>query len=80
MPSDPFAALGEFLTASEAEALAVQFDAGQHVVKALGEVNSGRRARRRRAASSGRARPRRQRASRRRCCGRSPAPSRSTAT
>jgi phosphatidylserine/phosphatidylglycerophosphate/cardiolipin synthase-like enzyme len=43
MPSDPFAKLGEFLTASEAEALAVQFEAGQHIVKALAVVNAARR-------------------------------------
>jgi phosphatidylserine/phosphatidylglycerophosphate/cardiolipin synthase-like enzyme len=43
MPSDPFAMLGEFLTASEAEALAVQFEAGQHIVKALAVVNAARR-------------------------------------
>ncbi|WP_370895028.1 DISARM system phospholipase D-like protein DrmC [Janibacter sp. GXQ6167] len=43
MPSDPFASLGEFLTASEAEALAVQFASGQHVVKALSVVNAARR-------------------------------------
>lgn len=43
MPSEPFAALGEFLTASEAEALAVQFEVGQHIVKALGVVNTARR-------------------------------------
>ena len=44
MPSDPYIALGQYLTASEAEALAVQFDNGQHVIKALGAINSGRRA------------------------------------
>ncbi|HEX5121511.1 MAG TPA: DISARM system phospholipase D-like protein DrmC [Pseudonocardiaceae bacterium] len=43
MPAEPFAALGEFLTASEAEALAVQFETGQHIVKALGVVNIARR-------------------------------------
>lgn len=43
MPSDPFATLGEFLTASEAEALAAQFEAGQHLVRALAAVNAGRR-------------------------------------
>lgn len=43
MPSDPFALLGEFLTASEAEALAVQFASGQHTVKALTVVNAARR-------------------------------------
>lgn len=44
MPSDPCTELGQYLTASEAEALAVQFDNGQHVIKALGAINSGRRA------------------------------------
>lgn len=43
MPSDPFASLGAFLTASEAEALAVQLGLGQHIVKALSVVNAGRR-------------------------------------
>ena len=43
MPSDPFASLGEFLTAGEAEALAVQFASGQHAVKALSVVNAARR-------------------------------------
>lgn len=43
MPSEPFASLGEFLTASEAEALAVQFASGQHVLKALSVVNAARR-------------------------------------
>jgi phosphatidylserine/phosphatidylglycerophosphate/cardiolipin synthase-like enzyme len=43
MPSDPFAALGEYLTASEAGALAVQFDSGQHIIKALAAINSARR-------------------------------------
>jgi phosphatidylserine/phosphatidylglycerophosphate/cardiolipin synthase-like enzyme len=43
MPSDPFAALGEYLTASEAEALAVQFGLGQPVIKALASINPGRR-------------------------------------
>lgn len=43
MPSDPFATLGEFLTASEAEALAAQFAAGQHTIKALAVVNASRR-------------------------------------
>jgi phosphatidylserine/phosphatidylglycerophosphate/cardiolipin synthase-like enzyme len=43
MPSEPFAALGAFLTASEAEALAVQFETGQHIVKALAVVNATRR-------------------------------------
>jgi phosphatidylserine/phosphatidylglycerophosphate/cardiolipin synthase-like enzyme len=43
MPSDPFAALGEFLTGSEAEALAAQFETGQHIVKALAVINAARR-------------------------------------
>ncbi len=43
MPSDPFAALGEFLTAGEATALAAQFAAGQHTVRALTVVNAARR-------------------------------------
>jgi phosphatidylserine/phosphatidylglycerophosphate/cardiolipin synthase-like enzyme len=43
MPSDSFRAVGEFLTASEADALAVQFEAGQHTIKALAVVNAVRR-------------------------------------
>lgn len=43
MPSDPYFALGEFLTANEAYALAVQFGCGQHTIKALTAVNSARR-------------------------------------
>lgn len=43
MRSDPFAALGEYLTAIEAEALAVQFLSSQHTVKALSVVNAARR-------------------------------------
>lgn len=43
MPSEPFAALGEFLTASEADALGVQFASGQHTVRALAVVNAARR-------------------------------------
>jgi phosphatidylserine/phosphatidylglycerophosphate/cardiolipin synthase-like enzyme len=43
MPSDPFAALGKFLTAAEAEALAVQFAFEQHTIKALAVVNAVRR-------------------------------------
>lgn len=43
MPSDPFTALGEYLTASEAEALAVQFEIGQHTIKALAAINPARR-------------------------------------
>jgi len=44
MPTDSFAALGAFLTASEAEALASQFAACQHTIKALSAVNASRRA------------------------------------
>ena len=44
MHLDPFASLGAFLTASEAEALAVRFAAGQHTIKALGVVSAARRA------------------------------------
>jgi phosphatidylserine/phosphatidylglycerophosphate/cardiolipin synthase-like enzyme len=43
MPSDPYAALGEYVTASEAEALAVQFEIGQHTIKALAAINPARR-------------------------------------
>ena len=43
MPSDPFVLLGEFLSAAEAERLAVQFEAGQHTVQALGDVGPSRR-------------------------------------
>ena len=43
MSSEPFTALGVFLTASEAEALAVQFSLGQHTVIALSVVNPARR-------------------------------------
>lgn len=43
MPTDPFTSLGEFLTASEAEALAAQFMANQHTIRALSVVHSGRR-------------------------------------
>lgn len=43
MPSDPYAALGEYLTASEAQALAVQFGLGQHLIKTLGSINPARR-------------------------------------
>jgi phosphatidylserine/phosphatidylglycerophosphate/cardiolipin synthase-like enzyme len=45
MHSDPFGELGEFLTASEAVGLAVQFSSGQHIVKALGAINAARRER-----------------------------------
>lgn len=39
----PFAALGEYLTASEAEGLAVLFEVGEHTVTALRSVSSVRR-------------------------------------
>ncbi|KAA1248400.1 cardiolipin synthase [Mycobacterium simiae] len=40
-----FAALGEYLTAGEAEALAVLFEVGEHTVHALGSVSATRRER-----------------------------------
>src|SRR4051812_15590470 len=43
MPSEAFFALGEYLTAGEARALAVQLGDGQHIVKALTAVNPARR-------------------------------------
>jgi phosphatidylserine/phosphatidylglycerophosphate/cardiolipin synthase-like enzyme len=43
MPDDPVAALGVFLTANEAEALATLFAAGDHTVQALRSVSSARR-------------------------------------
>lgn len=43
MRPDPFAELGSYLTATEAERLAVQFDAGQHTIRALSEIAAGRR-------------------------------------
>lgn len=43
MTSDPFEALGEFLTAKEANGLAVLLEAGQHTTHALREVNATRR-------------------------------------
>jgi phosphatidylserine/phosphatidylglycerophosphate/cardiolipin synthase-like enzyme len=43
MPSDPFGALGEYLTASEAAGLAVQLSTGQHFAKALGAISAARR-------------------------------------
>lgn len=43
MPSDPFGALGEFLTAQEAVGLAVLLSSGQHTSLALREVNAARR-------------------------------------
>lgn len=41
----PFAALGEYLTASEAEGLAVLLEAGEHTVHALQSVGAARRER-----------------------------------
>ncbi len=43
MPSDPFADLGTFLTATEAVGIAVQLSTGQHSSVALREVNPARR-------------------------------------
>ena len=43
MPYEPFAALGEFLTASEADALAAQLEAGEQVAHALQWVSAARR-------------------------------------
>lgn len=43
MSTDAFASLGEFLTGSEAEALAAQFASGQHATRALAVVNLARR-------------------------------------
>jgi hypothetical protein len=43
MPPNPFTALGEYLTSAEAEGLAVQLAAGQHVSQALGAVSAPRR-------------------------------------
>jgi hypothetical protein len=40
MASDPLAELGSFLTATEAERLAVQIETGQHTTAALSEVAS----------------------------------------
>lgn len=45
MPSDPFAALGEYLTATEAIGLATLLGAGEHTAHALRSINAGRRAR-----------------------------------
>jgi phosphatidylserine/phosphatidylglycerophosphate/cardiolipin synthase-like enzyme len=45
MPSDPFEALGEFLTATEATGLATLLEAGQHTTHALREINAARRER-----------------------------------
>jgi len=45
MPPDPFAELGEFLTATEAIGIATLLAAGQHTSHALREVNAARRER-----------------------------------
>lgn len=44
MEFDPLAALGSFLTATEAERLAVQIETGQHTIAALSEIAAARRA------------------------------------
>ncbi|BCB86611.1 DISARM system phospholipase D-like protein DrmC [Phytohabitans suffuscus] len=43
MASDPLAELGSFLTATEAQRLAVQIETGQHAVSALSEISPARR-------------------------------------
>jgi phosphatidylserine/phosphatidylglycerophosphate/cardiolipin synthase-like enzyme len=43
MPSEPFKALGEFLTAQEAVGMAIALTSGQHTSVALREVNVSRR-------------------------------------
>jgi len=43
MASDPLADLGSFLTATEAERLAVQIETGQHTIAALSEIALARR-------------------------------------
>jgi phosphatidylserine/phosphatidylglycerophosphate/cardiolipin synthase-like enzyme len=45
MSNDPLVQLGEYLTATEAEGLAVLLDAGEHTVHALSSVSSARRQR-----------------------------------
>jgi phosphatidylserine/phosphatidylglycerophosphate/cardiolipin synthase-like enzyme len=45
MSNDPLAQLGEYLTAAEAEGLAVLLSAGEHMVHALSSVSSARRQR-----------------------------------
>jgi hypothetical protein len=42
MPPNPFTALGEYLTSAEAEGMAVQLAAGQHVSQVLGSVSAAR--------------------------------------
>ncbi|GAA0730609.1 hypothetical protein Drose_27115 [Dactylosporangium roseum] len=43
MASDPLAELGSFLTATEAQRLAAQIEAGQHTLAALSEIAAARR-------------------------------------
>ncbi|MFL0243557.1 hypothetical protein [Mycobacterium sp. SMC-17] len=43
MSDDPLKQLGEYLTATEAESLAVLIDAGEHIAHALVTVNHSRR-------------------------------------
>ena len=43
MACEPFAALGEYLTAGEAEGLAAVLEAGEHTVHALEQVSPARR-------------------------------------
>lgn len=43
MSDDPLKQLGEYLTATEAESLAVLIDAGEHIAHALGSVGLSRR-------------------------------------
>ncbi|MGX6511633.1 DISARM system phospholipase D-like protein DrmC [Rhodococcus sp. SJ-2] len=45
MPSDPFGALGEYLTANEAVGLAVLLESGEHTAHALRSINAARRER-----------------------------------
>jgi hypothetical protein len=45
MSNDPVFELGEYLTAAEAEGLAVLLGAGEHVVHALSSVSAARRER-----------------------------------
>ncbi|OBI92882.1 DISARM system phospholipase D-like protein DrmC [Mycobacterium asiaticum] len=45
MSDDPLSRLGEYLTASEAQSLAVLFEAGEHTTHALASVSHARRAR-----------------------------------
>jgi phosphatidylserine/phosphatidylglycerophosphate/cardiolipin synthase-like enzyme len=45
MPPDPYEALGEFLTATEAIGIAALLETGQHTAHALREVNASRRER-----------------------------------